>query len=173
LFTDAAFANLNKTDSTQAYVIFLIDENYHCCALDWKATKIKRVVTSTAAEALSLQEGIGDAIFLREVIIEILNLKSKIPIVAYTDHKGLVDSVYSTCSVDKLLRINIAAIKQLDVLVLHVDGEKQLANCLDETKCVASITSKDISNWAAPETFHLMISISIIQQSVSFPLIIP
>lgn len=138
VFTDASFANLNKVDSSAAHVIFLVGENGKCCLVDWRANKIRRVVTSTlSAETLGLQEGISDGLYVRHLIEEILGLgQSVIPVLAFTDHKGLQNSLYSTCPVDnKLLRVNIGAIKQWlergEVLsVAHVAGERQLANCL-------------------------------------------
>lgn len=144
VFTDAAFANLNKVDSTGAHVVFLVGENGKCCPIDWRANKIRRVVVSTlAAETLSLQEGISDALYVKHFIEEILGIKpNSIPVLAFTDHKGLVNSIHSTCSVDdKLLRVNIGAIKQWlennDVQEInHISGKRQLANSL--TKVGAS-----------------------------------
>ena len=58
--SDASLGNINnRTGSTGAHIIWLIDGTGKCCPLAWQANKIKRVVRSTiAAEALSLQEGL-------------------------------------------------------------------------------------------------------------------
>ena len=66
------FSDANLSDgvsSMGAHIVFLVGTGNSCCPLPWTANKIKRVVRSTiAAEALSLQEGLEDAIFLRSLI---------------------------------------------------------------------------------------------------------
>ena len=82
--------------------------------------KIKRVVRSSlAAEALSLQEGLEDAIYMKHLLCELLSLPATcLPIFSFVDSKGLVEAVHSTRLVDdKRLRINIGAIK--DSLAKH------------------------------------------------------
>lgn len=136
VFTDAAFANLpDGVSSTQSYVIFLVDESHQCCVLDWKGNKIKRVARSTlAAEALALQDGLEAVLVLRKMIKEILP-RSNIPIVARVDCRSLVEAIHSTHSVnEKLLRINIASIKQLvveeSITVSWIQHDLQLADSL-------------------------------------------
>lgn len=143
LFTDAAFANLNKVGSAAGHVIFIMGQDGKCCPISWRANKIRRVVVSTmAAEALALQEGIGDAIYTKKLLESIVDENANIPIYAFCDHKGLVTSLHSTCLCnDKLLRLNIGAIKRFledgqISSITHISGEKQLANCL--TKVGAS-----------------------------------
>ena len=69
-FTDASLHNLSdKVSSTAGRVVFLKDDMNSCCTLSWKSNKIKRVVRSTlAAEALSLQEGIAESLYLQTLI---------------------------------------------------------------------------------------------------------
>lgn len=136
LFSDAAHANLSDgVSSTGAHVIFLSVQQ-KVCPLSWKANKIKRVVRSTiSAEALSLQVGLEEAVYLRNMIVEILNIEA-IPITAYVDNKSVVEAVHSTKMVDdKRLCIDIAAIKQSleNGEVGHIGwcpGVAQLANCM-------------------------------------------
>lgn len=112
VFTDAALGNLpDGHSSTGAYVVFAVNKS-KCCPLIWKSNKIKRVVRSTlAAEALSLQEGIEEAYYVRTIMSELLNVTA--PINAFVDNKSTVDAVFSTKMVDdKKLRIDIAAIKE-------------------------------------------------------------
>ena len=71
VFTDAALANLSDgISSMRAYIIFLIGQNGLCCPIAWNGNKIKRVVRSTiAAEALSLQEVLEEALYLHQMLV--------------------------------------------------------------------------------------------------------
>ena len=139
LFSDAAHANLNDgVSSVGAHIIFLVDNHLNCCPLTWQSKKIKRIVRSTiASEALSLQEAIEHAIFLRSLIEEILILPSNvIPIDAVIDNKSVVEAIHSTKVVnDKRLNIDISAIKQslqsTEIRSIRwCPGSLQLANSL-------------------------------------------
>ena len=136
VFTDAAFANLpDKVSSTSSYVILLVDEHYKCCPLEWRSKKIKRVVKSSlAAEVMALQEGLEAGIVLAELISELMPDK-KPAIYAKTDSKSLVDNIQSTRAVDeKVLRINIAAIKEFiteySIMLQWIPHELQLADAM-------------------------------------------
>ena len=137
-FSDASHANLpDGVSSTSGHVVFLVGERNGCCAISWQTNKIKRIVRSTlAAESLSFQVALEDAMFHRKLLMEILNLQSSVfPIIAFTDSKSLTEAVKSTKMVDdKRLRIDIAAIKQSpkdeDVELRWCPGAMQLANCL-------------------------------------------
>ena len=115
VFTDASHANLSDgTGSMGAHVGFLVDEHENCSTLTWQAGKIKRVVRSTlGAEALSLVEGIEDAIYLKHILCELFVKRSDVVIDAFVDNRDVVDAIYSTKSVDdKRLRIDVAALKE-------------------------------------------------------------
>ena len=133
VFTDASHANLpDGVSSTMGLVIFLAGDN-RLAPISWRANKIRRVVKSTlAAEALALQEGIDEAIYLQRMLAE---MSLQVPIHVFVDNKGLVDALHSTKLVqDRRLRIDIGALKQtLEREVNAVKwcpGEKQLADCL-------------------------------------------
>lgn len=66
-FSDAVHANLNDgVISVGTHTIVFVDNQSNSCQLTWQANKIKLIVCSTfASEALSLQEAIEHAIFLR------------------------------------------------------------------------------------------------------------
>ena len=74
LFTDAAFANLpDGVSSTQAYIIFVVDDQGQCCPVDWKSNKIARVVRSTlAAESYALQDGLEAAVLVKTSLQEMI-----------------------------------------------------------------------------------------------------
>ena len=114
LFSDASHGNLcNGNGSMGGHIIFLVGLNRKCCVLSWQANKIKRVVRSTiAAEALSLQEGLDDAMFQQSTLNEII--RKSIPIDAYIDNKSVVEAIHSTKLVDdRRLRIDLASIKEM------------------------------------------------------------
>lgn len=142
VYTDAAHANLSDgVSSTSAMVVF-IRSGEKCVPLSWRCCKIKRVVRSTlAAEALALQEGLEEAIYLQTLLLELT--KHKIPIIAKVDSNGLCEAIKSTKSVnDRRLRIDIAAIKQEvggDVKdVIWCPGCENLANCMTKRGASAS-----------------------------------
>ena len=143
--TDAALSNLNEgVDSVEARIIIVKNDEGDCAPILWGANKIKRIVDSTLeAECLSLLSGLKEAIYLREVIEEIFNLKEKaVPVKAIVDNKSTVDAIHSTAPVeDKKLRRDVARIKQmLNMMeiksVSWCPGREQLADCM--TKRTAS-----------------------------------
>ena len=150
-FTDAALHNLaDGHSSTAGRVIFLGDTFDKCCTLSWKSNKIKRVVRSTlAAEALSLQEGIEESLYLQQLLVELLDVK--VPISAYIDNKSTLDAVNSTKLVDdKRLIVDIAAIQEelrekLIESITWLPDKQQLANCL---------TKKGASNLSLLSVLH-------------------
>ena len=137
VFSDASHANLsNGTGSCIGYIVFVVDADGRCCPITWKSGKARRVVKSTiAAEAMALLEGMEEAIYLRTIISEIL-CSVLIPIICITDHKGLVEAIYSTKLVeDKRLRVEIAMMKEnLSRREVHqvrlCSSADQLADCL-------------------------------------------
>ncbi len=87
LFTDAAHANIcSGVGSVGEHIMFLVDSIGNSCPIAWQANKVKRVVHSTlAAEMLSLQEGLGDVLYLRSRLLKILGMHIRLPIIAYTN----------------------------------------------------------------------------------------
>ena len=138
-YSDAAFRNLpDQISSGGGHIVFLTNEKEEEAApLAWTSNKVKRVVGSTlAAEALSLQEAVSHAIYLRAILAEIMGKKEQeIPITSYVDSNNLYQAVYSTKFVeDKRLRLDIAQVQEsikLEVLeVRWVQGGDMLADCL-------------------------------------------
>ena len=65
--------------------------------LAWSSNKVKRVVGSMlAAKALSLQEAVSQAIYLRAILAKIIDKVLEIPIYSYVDSNNLYQAVYST-----------------------------------------------------------------------------
>jgi hypothetical protein len=146
VYSDAAHANLaDGVSSMGAHVVLMADEDGKCCTISWQARKIKRVVRSTlAAEALALQEGLEDSIYVKRMLQEIMNLDGNIPIVAYNDNRSVVDNIHSTKLVDdKRLRIDIGALKESLrngelTSVNWCPGSAQIANCMTKKGAAAN-----------------------------------
>ena len=138
VFTDASHANLpDKVSSTSGMVVFLADNSGNMSPVTWRSNKIRRVVRSTlAAECLALQEGIEEALYVRHMLCEILNLQeSSVQVHAYIDSRSLLEALRSTKLVDdRRLRIDIGAIKQSVERELSsiswISGRDMLANSL-------------------------------------------
>ena len=138
LFTDAAHANLpDKIGSTSGLLVFIADESGNMCPVSWRSNKVRRIVRSTlAAEALALQEGIEEAMYIRHMMCEMLDLQShNLPIHAYIDSRSLLEALRSTKLVcDRRLRIDIGAMKQAierDIASVNwISGSDMLANPL-------------------------------------------
>ena len=95
VFTDAALGNLSDGVSSTAGTLVFLANGYAVCPLSWRANKIKRKVTSTlAAEALALQDGLNEALYLQQLLSEMLPAEI-LPIDIYVDNRSLVG--YQTC----------------------------------------------------------------------------
>ena len=147
VYSDGAFANLpDGVSSSGGHIMFLMDTLGNSAVLKWAVNKIQRVVRSPlASEALTMQEAIGDVMFTREGLREVFGEgveKMKIQIVI--DSRSLRDAVYSTLQVDdKMLRINIAAIKQMvekyEIEVIWKEGSQMIADALSKKQTKKNI----------------------------------
>ena len=139
VYTDASHANLpDGVGSTGGFIVFLKGENGNSCPLYWESKRIRRVVKSTiAAETLAATEGIDTAIYLSNVISQIVfNHKHvSIPVKLYIDNRSLYENVNSTKNMsEKRLRIDIAIMKELvnnNTLKIHwIETNNQIADVL-------------------------------------------
>ena len=139
-YGDAGFKNLpDNTSSCAGYVTLLCNENKNAaCVSNWKSRKLRRVVSSsTAAEALSANEALDDAVYLKAFLMEMFGvIASAIPIKLRTDSKNLHNAVISsTLAENPRMRVDISKLKEsLKKEELkeftHVCGKKMLANVL-------------------------------------------
>ena len=135
VYTDASFNNLPNGGGQGGHIIFLADRNNNCCPLVWNSSRVKRVVRSTlAAETLALNEGCETAIYISRILQEIIRINS-IPIFAITDNKLLHEVANSlTATTDRLLRVEIAAIREMcerkQTVLKWVEGKDQLSDSL-------------------------------------------
>ena len=137
---DAGFKNLpDNVSSCAGHVTLLCNENKNtACVLNWKSKKLRRVVSSsTAAEALSANEALDDAVYLKSFLMEMFGeMASAIPIKLTTDSKNLHNAVISsTLAENPRMRVDISKLKEsLKKEELkeftHVCGKKMLANVL-------------------------------------------
>jgi hypothetical protein len=138
VYSDASFANLCEgTGSCIGYIVFLAGQHNRACPIAWKSGKAVRVVGSTeAAETMALKEGMAESLLLKKILSSVLGASGEnMPVIAYTDHKGLFEAVCSTKSVkDRRLHIDIAEIKEcLSTELLEIkrcSSSEQLADCL-------------------------------------------
>ena len=139
VYTDASHGNLpDGVGSTGGFIVFLKGENDRCCPLYWESKRIRRVVRSTiAAETLAATEGIDMAIYLSNILSQIIyNGKPNcIPVTLYVDNKSLFENVHSTKNVsEKRLRIDIAVMKELvdekKLKIKWVESKNQIADVL-------------------------------------------
>ena len=100
--------------STAAGVILIKNNSNIAVLVMWYANKIRRVCGSTLeAETLSLVEGMGQAVYVKQVIEEMCGLpENTIPVHALIDHNGAYEAIHSTAAVeDRRLRAKVARAK--------------------------------------------------------------
>ena len=129
----------DKVGSSGGQVILLVNnEKDTRCVVSWRSRKLKRVVTSsTAAEALAVNDALDEAVYVKDLLIELLGTSAtNIPIELFTDSRNLYRSVMSTSLCDNpRLRSDVAKLKEsLNVgemnKLIKVDGSEMLADCL-------------------------------------------
>ena len=116
-FSDASLGNLpNKEDSGRGLLVFLTNGvNFNI--VSWSSKKIKRKVHSVfGAETLACLDATAEAIFVRQLLSEILYQDPKkqiIPISSLVDSRQLYDQVQSTgiCK-DQRVRLDIAELRE-------------------------------------------------------------
>ena len=158
-YSDAAFRNLpDQISSGGGHIVFLTnEEEQEAAPLAWSSNKLKRVIGSTlAAEALSLQEAVSHALYLRAILAEIMGKKEQeFAITSYVDSNNLFQAVYSTKFVeDKRLRLDIAqvqeCIKEDKLEVRWVKAEDMLADSLTKRGVNADKLMKAIQEGRLP-----------------------
>ena len=138
--SDAGYRSLpDKISSCGGQVVLVVNRKRgRCCVLEWKSKKIRRVVSSsTAAEAIALNDALDEIIYLKEVLIEVVGEDAKdVPIELYTDCRNLQRSILSTTLAENpRLRTEIAKLQESlekgEVERIHlVPGQDMIANCL-------------------------------------------
>ena len=143
--TDAAHRNLQDAYSTGALVILIRGEGDSIAPLFWQCNKIQRICGSTLeAEMLALVEGMGHAVYTRELIEEITKAEHKtIPIEMLVDNEGACLAVRGHCAVsDKRLNIELSRAREYrmedNIAVNWIPSREQLADPL--TKKTADST---------------------------------
>ena len=110
VFSDASLGNVVNGGSQGGFIIFISDDN-HALPILWSSKRLKRVVRITlAAEALAPNEAIDNAVFVQNLVFDIL--RERLDIVCFTDNRDLTVATSSSKDVsEKRLRTEIMAIK--------------------------------------------------------------
>ena len=158
MFADASLGNIEEgihTKSGMGYFISLVNKNLKTSPLHWKSCVIDKVAEDVkTAETLAFEKALDDSIHLSNLITEIYTgdpTKNSIPIIANTDSKSLLQSIYSTKKVKrKTMRVVISSIQQHiqnKVLtdVQHVSSKDNLSDIF---------TKKGVATDRILETLH-------------------
>ena len=108
--------------------------------LTQQSERIKRVVPSSlSAETLTLCDALDDAVFLQQMISELLfNKTFSIPIDVSTNNGSLYDILHSTNAVsEKRLRVDIAMIQE------NILDNQATIHWLTTTEQIANVLTKD------------------------------
>ena len=116
VFSDASFGNVKNGGSQGGFIILIGDKSANVAPIYWASKRLKRVVKSTmAAEALALLEAIDSAIFIRQILSEMLlddYLSNSVPIECFVDNNDLNVALRSNRDVsEKRLRVEIQNIR--------------------------------------------------------------
>ena len=140
-YADASCGNLRDGGSQMGSVIELRSGD-KSCVIDWFSKRIRRCAKSTmAAETIAMVDAVDNAIYLSELLSEIIyNRTKKIPVHAFTDNKSLFQSAQSTTAIqDRRLRIEMAIMRECvekeDITLSWIESENQLADCLTKKGC--------------------------------------
>ena len=137
VYADASLANLPDGGSQAGYLVFLVDRLGKAALIDWKSSKIRRVVRSTlAAETLAMADAVDAALLVASTWREFVGENwLSCTAEAITDCRSLFDSVNSTklCT-EKTLRLDIEMLKEMqerkEIELKWTESEHQLADVL-------------------------------------------
>ena len=146
-YGDAGYKSLpDQVSSCGGQVVLITNKKKGLkCIVSWRCRKLRRVVSSsTAAEALSLNDTLDELVFVKEVLKELLGeCAAGIPVELFTDSRNLYRSMMSTSLVDNpRLRTEVAKIQEsLKKGEMHklwqIPGQDMIADSL--TKKGASV----------------------------------
>ena len=114
LYCDAAFGNMEEK-SAGGYILFVKGGDEWLAPISWSSNVINKVVTSPlAAEILAMEKAVKEAVFVREVLEEVLGKKRKsVRLEVKTDSESLVDAIHGNKPIkDKRMRRYVAVIQQ-------------------------------------------------------------
>ena len=138
LYYDTSLGNLERSNSTKAFILILKGKEDRCTAISWNSSKISRVANNILeAETLACSAAMDEAIAVKEMLEEIFRLmRNSIPVVAKVDSNSLDDAIILMSVVEnKRLRRDIARIKEnLETRKVNglcwVPGAKMLADVM-------------------------------------------
>ena len=136
-FSDASLGNIDdKQGSVGAYVIFMANKTTgEAAPIAWKATKLKRVATSTLeAETLSMHAALTAAIGVQQIAAECLGFR--IPIYGVVDNYSSYETVKTNKQASNArLKKEIHGIKQMQKhklveKIMWLQGSLMIADCM-------------------------------------------
>ena len=147
VWTDASLGKLPKEGSGRGYIVFL-KSGMTFSPLAWHSNKISKVCVSIfAAETMAFNDGVAEALLMRQTVSELLYQTPRddiIPIICIMDSNQLHQHLQgSTQTSDKRIRLEVALLKE-DIDKSNVTGiflvrsEYNLADCLTKKGRVAS-----------------------------------
>ena len=137
---DAGYRSLpDKVSSCGGQVVIIANRRRKmCCVVSWKSKKLKRVVSSsTAAEALALNDTLDELVYIKEVLKEIIGDQvDNVPLELFTDSGNLYKSVMSTSlASNPRIRTDVAKLQQSlksgeVTRISQIGGHEMIADCL-------------------------------------------
>ena len=133
-FSDASYNNLKNGGSQGGYIIFLVDKYNHCCPLEWKSNRLKRVVRSAlAAETLACAESVEACKHWQNLLREIM--QQDVKVLLHTDSKSLCDHLDGNRALsDRLLRVDTNVIREnmesSNMELYHIGGSENISDIL-------------------------------------------
>ena len=134
-FIDASFGNVKNGGSQGGCIIFVTDNSGVCALLSWSSKRLRRVVKSTlAAENLALIYRLDTAIFVRQLLTELLyqRIDYRIPILCFINNNDVSVELKSKNDVtEKRLRLEIHLIREniekenVRVLYIHKESTRR------------------------------------------------
>ena len=97
-----------------AAIVLIRNKRNEAPPIIWYAKKIKRLCSSSLeAELIALVKGMGQVVYLKQVLEELHRLpENTIPVSAITDHRGLYEAIHSTTTMDmRRLRGKLTKVK--------------------------------------------------------------
>ena len=155
-FSDASLGNVKNGGSQGGYIVFLRDSKGTIVPLTWCSKRLKRVVRSTlAAECLALGDALDHAIFIRNVLSDVLG--KDISITCFTDNNDLKVALSSHKDVaEKRLRLDIMNIKDAilheDVTIKWTDTKNQLADVFTKAGGLSDLLLETLLNSRLPSS---------------------
>ena len=150
-YADASLGNLCDGGSQEGVFTEIRSGNLSC-PVDWQSKRIRRTAKNTlAAETIAMVDAIDTAIYIKNLLKELLQTDVDIPVYCLTDNYSLFQTAHATTSIgERRLRIELAiireAVKNGDIILKWVSSKDQYADCLTKRGADSQKLLSRISN---------------------------